>query len=151
MQFKFRDYDFEIDDVLLYEAGCGDFTNARVEKGFRHNKYRKPNLSEDKAILIEIENILTPKREAGFQVFADHRMKDILKGICDQQIIRPIDVWVIEDKESEFTHQVKDGFHRFYASVAMGFKVIPAFIVEVEPDEGPPDPMGPRDLRPKLS
>lgn len=136
MQFEFRDYDFEIDDALLYEAGCCDFTNTRVEKGF---------LSESKAILIEIENILTPKRKAGIQLFVDHRMEDILKGICDQRIIRAIKVWVIEDEESEFTYQVKDGFHRFYASVAMGFEVIPATIVEVESEDAP-DPLGPRKL-----
>ena len=136
MQFNFRDYDFEIDDVWLDEAGCRNFINTRAEKGF---------LSHGSATLIHIANVLTPKRDEGVRLFDPVRMVKILKEICDQDIIHPIKVCVIEDEESEFTHRVKDGFHRFYASVAMGFEVIPATIVEVESEDAP-DPLGPRKL-----
>ncbi|WP_428672041.1 hypothetical protein [Reyranella sp.] len=49
----------------------------------------------------------------------------ILQGIATEAIIPAIAVRRIFDEGSRFSHQLYDGFHRFSASLAIGFTHIP--------------------------
>ena len=124
MLYKFRDYDFEIADDWLEEAGVSKFSNACADAGF---------VSDASAEIVSLQDIKTPKRDAETLLFSEARMMNILKGIAEDAAIPPIEICIIED--GEFKYKLKDGFHRFYASVALSFEVIPAIVVEDGPRE----------------
>jgi ParB-like chromosome segregation protein Spo0J len=100
---------------LITEAGLDDF-----------KKYSKAYTStSDKNVLIsEVE---PPKRNEGVNHFEEERMLSILRGIKARDHIPPIEINELEN-DNKFKYRVQDGFHRFYASVALGFDCIPVVI-----------------------
>jgi len=54
-------------------------------------------------------------------------MVNVLRDIARRREIRPIEM--IEGASDEYSYRVKDGAHRFHASVVAGFPLIPAIIV----------------------
>ena len=125
MQKPFRDYDFEIADTWLEEAGVIDFGNTRTDAGFT---------SDESATIVAMSDIDTPKRNPGIELFKHDRLVRILQGINHGDKIPPVEI-CHADEGSEYTYVLKNGFHRFYASVALGFEVIPAVIVDAGPQE----------------
>ena len=126
MQKQFRDYDFEIADAWLEEAGVIDFDNTQADAGFT---------SDESATTVAMSDIDTPKRNPGIELFKHDRLVRILQGIKLGDKIPPVEICYADDKDSEYTYVLKNGFHRFYASVALGFVVIPAVIVDAGPQE----------------
>lgn len=59
--------------------------------------------------------------------FTHDRMVNVLREIARGREIRPIEM--IEGASDEYSYRVKDGAHRFHASVVAGFPLIPAIIV----------------------
>jgi hypothetical protein len=54
-------------------------------------------------------------------------MVNVLRDIARGREIRPIEM--IEGASDEYSYRLKDGAHRFHASVVAGFPLIPAIIV----------------------
>jgi hypothetical protein len=59
--------------------------------------------------------------------FTHDRMVNVLRDIARGREIRPIEM--IEGASDEYSYRLKDGAHRFHASVVAGFPLIPAIIV----------------------
>jgi hypothetical protein len=71
-----------------------------------------------------------PEWQRDFHGFFRARMVLILTGFVADADIEPILLFSLPQLDSylpaPFRYRVRDGFHRFYASVAAGFKSVPA-------------------------
>jgi hypothetical protein len=63
---------------------------------------------------------------AGTPGFDEMRMTRVLQAICSGVALPPIEVWRGFPGEVRFSP--RDGFHRFYASVALGFTMLPVAV-----------------------
>jgi hypothetical protein len=81
-------------------------------------------------LLLELKSMELPMRNEGIVLdqngFRRDRMMLILSGIRNGDPIPPISV---EACNGVKRYRLRDGFHRFYASVACGFSHIPVEIV----------------------
>lgn len=60
--------------------------------------------------------------------FVRVRMMDVLRGIRDNDSMPPVPVW--RTIEGPWRFEIRNGYHRLYASKALGFSHIPAEIEE---------------------
>ena len=117
--------EFDISDAWLKEAGVNGVWPAT--DSFK---------SSPGAALIpltEIEPVArfktTPKDGGGFD---RDRLVKILRRIISEAEIDPVPVMklpYLDLSPSPYRYTVKDGFHRFYASIAARFSELPAIIV----------------------
>ena len=71
---------------------------------------------------VRISNLASPVRNTGVVPFTINRLEAIVDGFRNGDAIPPIQI----HKHPETEHLVvKDGFHRYYASIAAGFSHIP--------------------------
>lgn len=79
--------------------------------------------------IITILEIMPPQRFKGVELFKKERMVNILQGFVNCHPIPPIIIHKFP-AQNDFIYEVRNGVHRFYASIAAGFTSIPAIIVE---------------------
>jgi hypothetical protein len=116
--------DFEIPDAWIAEAGMDRFTPTA-------SAYR----SNAEAVLVRLVEIEPPHRvpecikdARGF----DHaRLVSVLRGIALGEQIEAVPLCALPDNfpPAPYRYRVRDGFHRFYASIAAGFEYLPGKIV----------------------
>jgi len=63
----------------------------------------------------------------GYGGFTQDRMVSVLQDIALRREIWPIEI--IEDASGDYRYRLHNGGHRFYASIAAGFSLIPATLV----------------------
>jgi len=80
-------------------------------------------------ILVPISGIRPPRRNPGVRDFDQEQMLAILNGFASGTIIPPIKVFEAR-QAGEWKYEVYDGFHRFHASVSVGFKSIPVEVIQ---------------------
>jgi hypothetical protein len=85
-------------------------------------------ISHDAEKILDIREISSPVRAPGVTWFHEENMLPILKGIASSESIPPIQVDC--PPQGPLPYRVRDGFHRFYASVLLGFRKIPVKVVE---------------------
>ena len=126
--------EFELPDDWWAEAGMTGFTP--IARSFR---------STAEATLILLRDIEPPFRNAtapkDWRGFRRADMISVFSGIATGAEIEPVPVtdmpqprepsdpslsWTVP--RSPFRYRVKDGYHRFYASVAAGFECLPVLI-----------------------
>jgi hypothetical protein len=126
--------EFEIPDEWWIEAGMAGFTPSA--RGFR---------SAAGSTLIPLRDIEPPYRNStapkDWRGFDRTRLISVLAGIATGAEVAPVPVlgmpqpaepsdpslsWIVP--RSPFSHRVKDGYHRFYASVAAGFECLPVTV-----------------------
>lgn len=126
--------DFEIPDDWLAEAGMDTFTPTATA-------YR----STADAVLVPLHKIEPPNRVKTclnhWRGFDRTRMISVMKGIATGAEIEAIPVVQLPEIDNRlvptplryhtYCYRVRDGFHRFYASVAAGFENVPATIMTV--------------------
>jgi hypothetical protein len=118
--------DLEIPDDWLAEAGMDGLTPKMLA-------YR----STAGAGLIPLTQIEPPYRspavEKDWRGFDRVRMVSILRGFVAGVEIEPVPLLTLPAGTflfpAPYRYRVKDGFHRFYASVAAGFQCLPGAIV----------------------
>ena len=76
-------------------------------------------------IIISFSDVFAPIRNPGVKWFVKERMVSILKSLVSDTPLPPIEV---HKKVGEEKYRVKDGFHRFYASAALGFESLPVLV-----------------------
>ena len=108
--------DFEIPDAWLARAGLN--TSLLVDDHFA---------SAEAETVIEIRQVSSPVRTPGERWFHEDRMVRILGGIVSRQSMPPINV--DEPPQGPHPYRVRDGLHRYYASLAAGFSGIPVRIL----------------------
>ena len=67
----------------------------------------------------------------------DHgRLIDVLKGFVAGDVIEPVPVIQLPDSDHlvrlPYRYCIRNGFHRYYASIVAGFTSLPASIVKLE-------------------
>jgi hypothetical protein len=116
--------EFEIPDEWWVAAGMDGFN--RLSECFR---------STDGAVLVSLTDVEPPSRlqecRLDFRGFDKERLVSILRGIATGAEIAPVPLRELPRDEFfriPYDYQLLDGYHRFHASVAVGFKFLPALV-----------------------
>jgi hypothetical protein len=120
-----RQVSFEIPDEWWIEARMA---------GFRPTSQAYCTRPEPNVVLVSVTDIVHPPRivEKDFGGFDRLRLIRILSGFVAGLAIPPIKVH--EMPQGSFRYGLRDGFHRFYTSVAAGFDHIPAILTTYLPE-----------------
>jgi hypothetical protein len=117
--------EFEIPDDWLSEAGSADFVPTS-----------RAYCSSSDAVLIPLVYIEPPHRLThvvkDWRGFDRTRFISILKGIVESAEIEPVpllELHVYEFGPNTYRFRVRNGFHRFYASVVAGFECLACLVV----------------------
>ena len=117
--------EFEVPDDWLVEVAAVGFVPTTMA-------YR----STPDAMLVPITAIEPPYRvptvRKDWRGFDRSRFVSVLRGIVTAAEIEPIlllELPVFEDAPNTYRFRVRNGFHRFYASVVAGFECLSAVIV----------------------
>lgn len=85
-------------------------------------------LQSNATFLINLSEISPPKRDGNLIWFrSKDNVKRILFAMSNRDLIDPIQVWSKNLKANDL-YVVRDGFHRFYLSIVMGYRFIPVTI-----------------------
>ena len=126
MQFvdKSTQLTFEIPDEW-WESGRVSFTG-------NVSNYAYP--TDANTQLVSMDELAAPLRDGGLIWFRNRdSVVNLLQGMCEGAILPPIPVWSKGTKHpTKFV--VRDGFHRYYLSLAMGFTEIPIRIDDFDLD-----------------
>lgn len=125
MRFAFPRFpaEFEIPDDWWLEAGMQKFVSRALA-------YRSSTTNE----LIALDEVEPPFRlhrtPLDWHGFSRSRMVSILNAFVADEPIPPIDLLILptlnDFSGQPFRYRPIDGVHRFYASMAAGFKFLPA-------------------------
>jgi hypothetical protein len=121
--------DFEIPDDWIAESGIGSFSPDAPA-------YQSTN----DATLISLAEIVplprvqtVPKDWRGFE---RKRLVDVLRGIVAGNAIDPVPMVTLPESDHlvrlSYRYCIRDGFHRYYASIAAGFTCLPATVATLE-------------------
>ena len=110
--------EFEIPDAWLEEAGA-DIYKLTLDS------YKYPTDSVNPVVLMAFDQLQAPEREENVTWFIKDRMVSLLKGAVSECAIPPVEVHL---KSNENTYRLRDGFHRFYMSIALGFSKLPVVV-----------------------
>ena len=121
--------EFELPDEWWIEAGMHNF--VRTTPCFTSKD------AEASVLLTKIEPPFRhPTVTKDWNGFDRDRLVRVLSGISNSVDMPPVNVASRTDPGSPYLYRVRDGYHRFYASVAAGFDKLPAIITETpNPDE----------------
>jgi|SRR5882757_11510172 hypothetical protein len=118
-------FEFEMPDDWLIEAGAVGFKPTTTA-------YRSPS----NTMLVPLIAIEPPYRVStvtkDWRGFDRRRFVSVLKGIVTAAEIEPVPLLqlpVFEFAPNTYRFRVRNGFHRFYASIVAGFECLPAVIV----------------------
>ena len=125
---------FEIPDEWLFEAGVGQFCPTTLS-------YRSHNYTVSSEFIVPLTDIISPIRCTGVELdyygFRRSRgfdggcggMVTVLRAIVAGTHLPPITVYGNNKQAGEKpSFRVRDGYHRFYASTALGFSHIPCIL-----------------------
>lgn len=124
MRFYYPCYpaEFEIPDDWWAEAGMSGFRPASAS-------YLSSDPAAQIILLREIEPPFRfPEHRKDFGGFDRGRLVSILSGFAAGAAIEPVPLLALPTPEFQpapFRYRPRDGFHRFYASVAAGFNSLP--------------------------
>lgn len=117
--------EFEIPDDWLAEAGAAGFVPAT-------RAYR----SSADAVFVPLTDIEPPYRivrvAKDWRGFDRPRLVSVLRGIIESAEIEPVPLLELPVQEfgpTTYRFRVRNGFHRFYASIVVGFEFLAAVIV----------------------
>jgi len=80
------------------------------------------------AVEVLLRDIRPPKRSPGVIGLDKERALSILHAIATDAPLPPVTVYAVPD--GEFRFRLGAGYHRFYISQAIGFRAIPAAILD---------------------
>ncbi|HMH16764.1 MAG TPA: hypothetical protein VK572_01325 [Burkholderiales bacterium] len=117
MQFQHPNegFEFEIPDSWWYAAGAHTFTPHRAA-------YRAFSDPSWPTTLVPLVEVAAPRRDQGVVGLYEDRTVSILRAFVQDIELPPL--------ESHLPPQttklaVRDGFHRYFASIAVGFSLLP--------------------------
>lgn len=122
MQFRVPDrpIEFDIPDEWLKAANAREFS-PKTRGYLASSDLRWPTT------LIRLSEIAAPVRNVGVRTLDEERTVSILRAITSGQTLPAIEA-DIPPQASQFKYRVRDGYHRFYVSVALGFSHLPLSI-----------------------
>ena len=124
MKFTINGRSFEIPDEWWQASGMLAYT-------LTESHY----LSSSAKAIVPLEEIEPPLRDRGKMWFRGRdEVVSLLNGMLSYKEIPPIQVWS-KEKNSSNLYVVRDGYHRFYLSVAVGYSKIPVEINDYDINE----------------
>jgi uncharacterized ParB-like nuclease family protein len=120
----YHPYDFELPCEWWAEAGMESFIPQTESYA---------SAAAERVIIVPLADVQPLRRavERDWRGFSKERMVGILQRIASKREISPIDVIEMpceHHPKPQFRYAFYDGFHRFHASIAAGFKSIPAIV-----------------------
>jgi hypothetical protein len=114
---------FEIPDTWLDTAGMLEFTP--YAKTFSVVPPQNGGL-----VVVPISGIAPPERAPGVKFFDKERMIKILRAFHDGTPLPPVEV--NDTSTFPYRYKVYDGYHRYYASAAVGFSDLHVIVNPLE-------------------
>lgn len=115
------EFSFEVDDLIFEQVLGRDFLPER--KSYR---------SEGHELIVPLSDIEPIKRDVGKQGFRDDAsIANILRGFKSNSLMPPVEV-SNRHVTPGYIYRLKDGFHRYCLSIAVGFTDIPVVINNFE-------------------
>jgi hypothetical protein len=113
--------EFVIPEKWWEEAGMRGFALAALT-------YRYKAHPEEPVHLVSLDDIEPPLRDPGIAGLRRDRTVRILKGFVAGDAIDsvPIDA---PPGQRAFAHRVRDGYHRYYCSIAAGYTHLPCIVL----------------------
>ena len=108
--------EFEIPDTWLVRSGLTGVSLAGDHF-----------VSDEAEAVLDIQLVTSPVRKPGVRWFHEDRMLQILTTFVSNQSLPPVDV--DQPPQGPLPYRVRNGLHRYYASVAAGFRRIPVRIL----------------------
>ena len=127
---KFRlpntDVEFEVPDEWWKFAEMDNFRSA---SGETYYPYQVECLSPIQ--LVAIRDVEPPVRKPGLDPFKKYKLVPVLLAFRSPECrLPPVEVTLTSN--SEFKYRVLNGFHRYYASVAVGYGYLPVIVKKAE-------------------
>lgn len=108
---------FDIPDEWWQFCDCTTFRR-------RTDFYIYPPELDPHTNVVPVEEIEPPQRDAGTELFQKHRLVAVLLGVQSLNgVVPPVEV--LAQNSGHYKYTVRNGFHRFYGSVALGFPLLP--------------------------
>ena len=119
MQFRLahQPIDFEIPDEWLTEANVLGFVPRTVA-------YASSSDPEWPTTIVPLFQVAAPVRNPGVEGLHKERAVSILRAVSLEQILTPLKADQ-PPHTSVFKYRVRNGYHRFYISAALGFSHLP--------------------------
>src|SRR5713226_1528524 len=105
--------EFEIPDAWLVSAGAVGFSPAAAA-------YVASSSEEWPTTLVPLADVEAPHRDAGVIGLHEDRAVSLLRAFRAGIAVPPLEVHEPPEPR-RFRYRVRDGFHRYYLSVAAGF------------------------------
>ena len=74
--------------------------------------------------IVAVEEVEAPLRNGEFWFRNRESVIELLKKVRTGEELEPIEVWSRERTQSK-KYRVRDGFHRFYLSIVLGYRKLP--------------------------
>ncbi len=115
-----EDIEFEIPDSWWASADAEDFSpHGRA--------FVASSSAEWPTTLVPVTDVEPPRRTPGVIGLTEDRTVSVLKAFRSGVPLPPLEVYEPPDpKRCKF--QVRDGYHRYYASIAAGFELLPVSV-----------------------
>ena len=115
MVFSIGDFRFEIPDEWWREAGMPNYVSRSVS-------YR-PGTTARRVVMAPLPSIEVPRRTPGLLGLDRGRTVRALRCIAEDAPLPPVPAEELSGERHLF--MLRDGFHRYHASVAAGFTHLP--------------------------
>lgn len=113
-----EDIEFDIPDPWWIEANAHLFERSAPS-------FAASMDAEWPTVLVSIENVTAPRRNAGIEGLQRERTISILQAIVAGTEVAPLEV---HKPPQSNCLAVRDGFHRYFISIAFGFPMLPVSI-----------------------
>jgi hypothetical protein len=117
------------DATVAFEIPDEWWTFAEMD-GFSDGEYYPyPVGQADKVQVVPIAEVQPPLRNKGVPPFKKYKMLPVLFAFASPECAMPA-VEVTACSEGPYRYRVQNGYHRYYASVAVGFTQLPVTLRE---------------------
>lgn len=112
--------EFEIPDSWWVSAEAVGFSPSTVA-------YVASSCEEWPTTLVSIMDVEAPRRNVGIVGLNEDRTVSLLKAFRDSIPLPPLEVYEPSEPK-RVRYRVQHGFHRYYASIAAGFSMLPVSV-----------------------
>ncbi|PPK77007.1 hypothetical protein B0F87_102113 [Methylobacter tundripaludum] len=117
-QHPTENIEFEIPDAWWVAAG------AAPHVAFEGAAFITTSDPKWPTVLVPIGGVVAPRRDPGVVGLHEDRMTSLLRAFVDKIPVPPIEVHRVPG-QNENRLSVRDGFHRYFGSIAVGFPMLP--------------------------
>jgi len=114
-------------NCIEFDLSCDELIEKDVNF-FRNTIFHYDFKFADDVHLVALSNISPPLRNGQKVWFRDNEtVIGLLLAMKNKEPLPPVTVWGLGKKLKDF-YSIRDGFHRYYLSIAMGYTHLPILI-----------------------